>query len=219
MTPEKCVFSFGDLINMKIKNKGQMFLLGALIITGILVILRYNIAYPGAIEEKKALEVRLENEIFNNIMEEFNSTLRFSYSEPLNITSNVFDFANFTELKISEHSMLFKFLFVGSVANRTTNTLNVTLVNMLNQVINADFTLDGQSDSQSNIVNYETWDTNFTITPGNQYILTLTYDGTTENVTIKTKQNKDVYTGFFYVSLESEDATHTKLYQNYMNLE
>lgn len=224
---KKCEFSYGGLIDMLSVltdmlflrgRKGQMFLLGALIIVGVLVILRYNIAYPTAMEEKKVLEVRFENDIFNNLINEFNNTLRFSYDESLNITSNVFDFANFTEAKISEHSMEFKSLFVGSIANKTTNITNVSLINMLDETIGVNFTFDGQSDEKLDISNYEQWDTNFSITPGTKYTLTLSYDGVVENITIKTKKNKDVYVGFFYISLESDSAIHKARYRKTMNL-
>jgi len=205
-------------------KKGQMYLLGALVMVGILVILKYNIAYPSAVGEKKVLEVRFENDIFNNLLNEFNNTLRFSYDGPLDITKNVFDFANFTEAKIIEHSLGFKFLFVGSVANETTDLTNVTLINMLDVPIDASLTFDGQSDERKNIQNHESWDASFGITPGTTYTLTLaynetlTYNETVENITIKTKKNKDVYVGFFYISLESSDAFHRISYQKDMNL-
>ena len=115
--------------------------------------------------------------------------------------------------------MNLKFIYVGSIANKTTSIVNVSLINMLDMTISVNFTFNDQSDAQSNIVDYTRWDTNFTITPGTNYNLTLTYDSTVENITIKTKGNKDVYTGFIYLLLESEDATHSGKYQKTFNLE
>jgi len=166
-------------------RKGQMFLLGALVIVSILIILRYNIAYPSAVEEKKVLENRFESEMFINMIEEFNNTLRFSYKEPLNITPNIFDFANFTEKKIVEHSIYFKFLFVGSVANKTTNSLNVSVINMLDKKIGANLTLSNLSSSQSDsseVQNYGVWQPGFSITAGSEYTLNLTYNGFKESI-------------------------------------
>ena len=200
-------------------QKGQMFLIGALIIVGVLVILRYNINYPNAAEEKKLIETSFENKMFNNVIKEFNNTIQFSYDEPLNITSNVFDFANFTELKIGEHSMTFKFFFLGALTNITSGILNITTINMLDEDIDVNLTLDGQSDTQTDIANYGVWGTSFTITPGNSYTLTITYDETTENVSINTKSNKDVYTGFFYILLESEHASHETRYQKSIDID
>jgi hypothetical protein len=197
----------------RLGGKGQMFLLAALVIVTVLVILRYNIAYPAATEEIKTLEARFENKMFDNLINELNNSLSFSYDNTTNMTRNVFDFANFSKPKIGEHAMLFKTLFVGSVANKTTNILNVSVVNILDTEIAANLTFDGQSDS-STVPNYGRWDTNFTITPGTTYTLSLTYDSTVENITIKTKKNKDMYVGYFYVLIESENAVHQTRYQN-----
>jgi len=208
-------------------KKGQMFLIGAVVIVASLVIIKFNMASPAAKKERESLEVRFEHDIFENIANEFNSTLRFSNYEPENITTNVFDFANFTERKMMGHSMDFTFLYVGALCNRTTNKIDISLVNMLGSTIDANVSLDdGQSNATSNIVNYERWDSNFTITPGTEYKLNLTYNSTAgdattrtiESITVKTKKNKDIYVGFFYVSLESEDATHTGKYQKKINI-
>jgi hypothetical protein len=214
---------------MKIKigsSKGQMFLIAAVVIVASLVIIKLNVASPAAKKEKEVLEVTFENDIFENIINELNSTIRFSYYEPENITKNVFDFANFTEEKMLGRSMDLTFLYVGSLTNKTTSITNVSLINMLDSTIDANFTFNGQSDARSNIVNYERWDTNFTIAPGTTYDLILRYNNTagdastttTENITVKTKTTKDTYIGFFYVSLESQDATHRGKYQKTINI-
>lgn len=208
------------------KSKGQMFLIGALVIVASLVIIKFNIASPAAKKEREVLEITFENDIFENIINELNNTLRFSYYEPKNITRNVFDFANFTERRMVDHAMVFKILYVGSLSNKTTNTMNVSLINMLDAAIDANFTLDGQSDTKSGIVNYERWDTDFTITPGTEYDLILTYNSTAgdsttatiETITVKTKTNKDVYVGFFYVLLESQSAIHREKTQKTINI-
>jgi len=209
------------------KSKGQMFLIAAVVIVASLVIIKFNMGSPAAKKEKEVLEVTFEHDIFENIVNEFNSTLIFSYYEPQNITRNVFDFANFTERKMMEHSANFRFLYVGIISNKTIDRMNVSLINMLDSTIDANFTLvnqsdaQTQSDTQSSIVNYERWDTNFSINPQSTYDLLLIYNRTsgdastaiTENITVKTKKNKDVYVGFFYVSLQSQDATHMGKYQ------
>ena len=199
-------------------RKGQMFLLGAVIIVIVIVVLKYNISYPLAVEERKTLEARFENRMFNNLIEECNNSLKFSYYNSTNMTRNVFDFANFSKSKIEEHSMSFNFLFVGTVSNKTTNQSNVSVINMLNERIVANITFDSQS-SASAVENYGKWDTNYTITPGTQYALQLTYDGNVENITIDTKQIKDVYTGFFYFSLETDNAFHRTRYESHIDLD
>lgn len=199
-------------------KKGQMFLLGSVVIVSVLVILRYTIAYPAASEEKKTLEARFENQMFNNMIDELNNSLRFSYPNTTDMTTNVFDFANFSKSKIEEHAMSFRLIYVGSIANRTTNLLNVSLINILNKDMYANITLDGQSNA-SLVTNYGKWDTVYTITPGTQYTLSLGYDGTVENITIKTKTTKDVYVGYFYMALETENSLHQASYQNDVDMD
>jgi len=198
-----------------------MLLIGAIIIVSSIVIIDFSISRPSIMSEKRAMEARFEGDIFKNLLNELNNTMVFSYDKPFSITTNVFDFANFTEAKMNEHSIGFKFLYVGSIANKTTSVLNVSLINMLGATIDANFTLsDGQSNATTGIVNHGRWSTvNFTITPGAQYTLNLTYDSTTESIIIKTKGDKDVYAGLYYVSLEGADSTHTGKYQKTFNLE
>jgi len=200
------------------RSKGQMFLIGAVIIASSLVILKVVSRSSSVMEEIKTLKVRFEGDIFSNLLAEFNRTMDFSFYEPLNITKNVHDFGNFTKRKMVEHSLDLKFVFVGSLANRTIGYMNVSVVNLFGYNINATLTLNDSQTNTSTVVDYGRWDTNFTITPGSDYILTVTYDSTINNVTIETKSNKDVYVGFFDVSLESSDAIHRSEYQKSITL-
>jgi hypothetical protein len=211
----------------RIGQKGQMFLIGAIVIVASLVIIKFNMASPAAMKEKESLEAQFESDVFENIADELNSTIDFSYDNPQNITRNVFDFANFTEAKLAEHSLSFKFLYVGIIANKTISRMNVSLVNMLDGTIDANFTISGVgSNTKRGIVDYERWDTNFTISPGTQYELVLTYNSTAGDtsstsayiITVKTKKNKDVYASFFYVLLQSQEATHAAKYQKTVNI-
>lgn len=218
------------MLKMKVKNlkimpgsKGQMFLIAAIVIVASLVIIKFNTSYPSSSRTEEAVRARFENSIFENVVNELNETLVISQDIPVNITNNIFNFANFTESKMSGQSMTFKLLFVGAVANRTTNALNVSLINMLDSSINATLVLDGQSDFRSGVADYEKWNTSFTITPGTTYTLNVTYNflasgNTTESISVKTKKGKDVYVGFFYVVLEGPDATHVGRYQKSVNL-
>jgi hypothetical protein len=57
------------------------------------------------------------------------------------------------------------------------------------------------------------WNTNFTITQGNNYILVVDYDNNQENITIGTKVNKSVYVGFFDVTLTGSETTYKDKFQ------
>lgn len=199
-------------------KKGQMFLIVAIVIISSVVIIKFNTSSQTAATDIITMKSKLENDIFENIKREFNHTTRFSSNTPTSIDSDVFDFANFTESKINEHSMIFELLYVGSIANKTTNSLNTTMINMLDKEIDGSLTLNGQQKSQNNIADYGVWDDSMTITPGNDYNMTISYDNTENNITIETKANKDVYIGFFYLKIESSDATHVDTWSKSINI-
>jgi len=201
-------------MNTTTREKGQMFLLAAIIIMTALIIIRGNVKLYGIVEQRKLLEARFESDIFNNIQNELTKALEFSTNEQENITTNVFDFANFTRDKMVEHSMDFKFLYVGCLANATSHNMNVSLINMMDEPINATLELDGDLKNKDNMVDGEKWDTIFTITPGTTYELIVSYNNTyNETVTIKTRNNNNVYVGYFDVYLETSDTIHRKNFQ------
>ncbi len=57
------------------------------------------------------------------------------------------------------------------------------------------------------------WSTNFSVTQGNNYILTAYYDGNEENISINTKINKSVYIGFFDTNLIGSETTYKDKFQ------
>jgi hypothetical protein len=186
-----------------------MFLIGAFIIAVSIILLKIAIKTPTTEEQQKLMEITMENDIASNFMEELENSARFSIDQKENITRNVFDFANFTEQRAAEHSLEFEFLFVGSYANVSNNYLNVSVINMLNEPINASLNLNGTVKT-SEMGDNTRWDTNFTFTPGSLYVLTVVYNSTyVDNVTIKTKNNKDIYVGFFDSTLKTSEATYT----------
>lgn len=199
------------------KNKGQMFLITAVIIIVALIILVTSSNLTNIIQEKRELEGRFERDFFINIVDELVKAIEISYHQSSNITNNVFDFGNFTRKKIKERLLDFEFLFVGSItpSENGSVTMNVTVVNLLNEPINATLQLNSSTPVNfSEIVDYGYWDTNYSITQGNNYILTVGYNQTyEENVTIETKANKSVYVGFFDITLIGSKTTHKDKFQ------
>jgi hypothetical protein len=199
-------------------RKGQMFLIAAFIIAASIVSLRLLIRVPTIQEETNLLKITLEHDMANNWIQEIENSAKFSINEKTNITTNVFDFANFTERKAYQCGLEFKFLFVGSLANHSSSILNVSMINMLNSPINASLNLNGTSQTNE-IVDNGKWDTYFSFNPGSSYVLTVGYNSTySENVTIKTKNNKDVYVGFFDISFESSGTVYRNKAQETYNL-
>ena len=203
-------------------RKGQMFLIAAFVIAASIVTLRLLIKVPAIREEITLLEINLEHDMTNNWIQEIENSAKFSINEKPNITRNVFDFANFTERKAYERGLEFKFLFVGSLANHSTKILNVSMINMLNKPINASLN-NGTVVVVSEIVDNGKWDTNLSFNSGDPsptITLTVEYNSTySENVTIRTKNNKDVYVGFFDISFETSTAVYRNKTQETYNLQ
>jgi hypothetical protein len=207
---------------MALANKGQIFLILATILIVSLAILKGTTTLKSIVKQREVLETSLEYETFQNLVNEFVKALDFSIYEPENITRNVFDFGNFSRYKMKEHSIDFLFFYVGCLANSTTQQMNITVVNLLGETIDVSLELNTsipQTDSQNNIVDASSWTTNFSFIPGENYKLTVNYATYTQDVTIKTKTNKDVYVGFYDISLKTSEAIHKKKFQESRSIE
>lgn len=195
--------------------KGEMFLLLTIAIVSGLLIIKATTTVPELLERKKISETTLVKKIYDNIVEELKNVPRISANDKENITTNVFDFANFTQRKMSERFLGFKFFFVGSLA-RTNNIMNTSVLNLLEEQKNVTLSLNGTI-RNSLVDKNSRWDTYFDISSGSTYVLTVSFGNYTESITIKTKNNKDVYVGFFDVYLESEESIHrNKLQETYV---
>jgi len=204
-------------------GKGQMFLIAAIVIVSSIVILGFNMSSPSASKEVEAMKATFESEMFDNVMAEFNATIDLSSDAPENITSNVVDFAGFARSKSADKSMTLTLLFVGTVANKTTEKLHVGVLNMLGYPINASLEANGQTATNTSALNNGEWNTTFTMTPGSTYLMNITYNAeggsaTKETIEVKTKNTKDTYTGFFYVQMAGASANHVSKYQKYISL-
>jgi len=202
-------------VGIELKNKGQMFLISSIIIIVILVILKASANLPNIIEEKKQLESRFEDEFFTNIANCLLEVTEISYHQPENITRNIFDFANFTRKTMNERLLTFNFLYLNAITSYSSSKMNVTVVNLLNKPINVTLTLnDSQSDSMNNINDSTSWNTNFNINLGNDYILTISYNNQFEgNLTVVTKTTKNTYSGFFDILLIGSEVTYKDKFQ------
>jgi len=127
-----------------LKNKGQMFLITAVIIIVTLIILVTTSNLTNILQEKRELEGSFERDFFINIVDELVKVIEISYHQSTNITNNVFDFGNFTRKKMKERLLDFEFLFVGSITPNSngTDTMNVSVINLLNKPISATLQLN-----------------------------------------------------------------------------
>jgi len=198
-------------------NKGQAFLITAVILIITLVLLKMNINIPDILERKKELKTRFEKNFFENIADELVKVVEISYYQSSNITNNVFDFGNFTKKKMTERLQSFEFLYVGAItpASSGNDIMNVTVVNLLNGSIDATLQLNSFVPiNNSEMVESSSWTTDYSIDQGQTYTLIIGYNGTySENMTIGTKANEGVYVGFFDITLTGSESTYKDKFQ------
>jgi len=201
------------------RNKGQVFLISAIILIVVLIILRVGINLPDVIQNTKKLEENFEKDFFINVVNELVKTIEISYYQPDNMTNNVYNFGNFTRKKMTERLQEFEFLYVSSITPKSSgiDDMNVSVINLLNKPINLTLTLDGtptQTRNHDNMVDYSSYDTSFYIEQGTNYILTVSYNRTyNEYITIETKPWISKYIGFFDVTLIGKETTYKDKFQ------
>jgi hypothetical protein len=198
--------------------KGQVFLLTAGIIIAVLVALRGYSVVQQISAEKEILDISLENLAFKNIETEVKQLPIILANGPRNITDNSIDFLNFTRIGSDGHSLDFRSLFVGVLANSTNQTMNITIFQFLRESnLNVTIRLNTSTEQTNTTLLNDSaiWINNFTFTAGGKYNLTLILPDKNyqENITIETKTNKDTYTAFFDLRLLTERATHINRFQ------
>lgn len=200
--------------------KGQVFILTAGIIISILVVLKGFATVQQISSEREILDISLEELAFKGMDNEVKRLLAFSSDAPRNITDNAIDFLNFTRLGGDGHSLDFRTLFVGTLVNATNQTMNITVFqflreNNLNVTIKLVNTTNVLNTSTTLLNDSGIWFNIFNFTRGETYNLTVilpdkNYD---ENITVKTRGNKDTYTAFYDLQLVSLRATHQNRFQ------
>ncbi|MBI2545442.1 MAG: hypothetical protein HYW22_02515 [Candidatus Aenigmarchaeota archaeon] len=198
--------------------KGQMFLLTAAIIVTVLISLKAYVNLQQISNQRDILNVNLDNLVFQNIVNEITNVLKYSSLTPNVMSDNAVDFINFTRNGTQHEGYTLNGIFVGAKVNSTNQTMNITVLNFRNEN-GVNFTVKLNTSSPQ--INYTTlndfnlWTNNFTFTKGDTYNLTISLPdkGYEQNITIQTKENKDVYVGFYDFKLSTENAVYRKIFQ------
>ena len=199
-------------------NKGQMFIIISVIVIMILIGIKLVSNIPEISESERQLEGNFEDRFFVNIGNELDEVIRISIYE--DIPLNVYDFCNFTDDKMKERAMTFKTLFVGFEANHTTGQINITLINHMDRdITDTTVTINGNI-FQEDLSDKELWTTNCSYTPGTEYRVFVTYDGSDYNQTIllDTSNSKDQYFGFYDLTLTGSYTEYKTKFLNDYNL-
>ena len=206
-------------MGIRVKDKGQVFLITAVIMIIILVLLRIGTNLPDIIQRGRKLEGQFEKDFFINVAHELSKVIEISYHQSNNITNNVYNFGNFTRKKMTEKMQEFEFLYVGCITPKSSgsDTMNVSAINLLNEPINLTLTLNStptQTRNRDNFVDYNSYNTSFSITQGTHYVITVSYNRTyVENITIETVSGKSKYVGFFDTTLIGKETTYKDKFQ------
>lgn len=198
--------------------KGQVYLLTAGVIIGILVALRAFTTISQITSEREILDVSVEDLTFKNIENEMEQVMGAVALSPVNMTDNIIDFINFTREGTENQGLDLTALFVSALANSTNQTINITVFQFLRET-NLNVTVElNTSTIQANrsVMNdSQIFMSNFTFTRGEIYNLTVTFPdgGYEENITVRTRSNRDTYTVFYDIRLDSERATHISKFQ------
>ncbi len=198
--------------------KAQVFLLTAAIVVGVLVALKGYSIVSQITTEREILDVSLETLEFENIDNEVKKVAVISASTPNNMSNNAIGFLNFTRRITSGHTNDLRVLFVGALANSTNQTMNITVFNFLRENdLNITITLNTSPQQRNStfLDDGDTWYNNFTFTRGETYDLTISLPDKSyqENITVRTRGNKDDYTAFYDLSLVTPRATHASKFQ------
>jgi hypothetical protein len=196
--------------------KAQMFLLAAIIlVTGVTL----SLSFKPNVQMQKKLITHFNKEILENVANELNNAVIFSYNNPDSMIINAFDFANFTKKKMREHALDLKLFFVLIVENVSTGKMNITALNLMGEKINVSLQLNSsppQSASITDLSDYGQWSTDFSIEENTDYSLSIAYSKNSRNITIQVKTS-DLCTTYFDLIIESEDTLLRRVFERTYN--
>lgn len=184
------------------KNKGQMFIIVAVIMIAVLIILKTGVNIPDIMQKNRESEGKFEHDFFVNVVDELTKTIDVSYYQPINITNNVYSFANFTRKKMTEKLQNFKLLYVGSItpASNGSDTMNVTVINLLNKNTNVTLNMNGTIKTCSNSITYSFTDTTNNKAYNNSVV--------NEPPTSLTPDGETIFTPEAYTNISSSDNNY-----------
>jgi hypothetical protein len=196
--------------------KAQMFLLAAIIlVTGVTL----SLSFKPNVQMQKKLITHFNKEILENVANELNNAVIFSYNNPDSMIINAFDFANFTKKKMREHALDLKLFFVLIVENVSTGKMNITALNLMGEKINVSLQLNSSPPQSANITDlsdYGQWSTDFSIEENTDYSLSIAYSKNSRNITIQVKTS-DLCTTYFDLIIESEDTLLRRVFERTYN--
>lgn len=194
-------------------GKGQIFIIMAMIVIVVMVLLKTSLNLTSILENKRFLELGLENLEFQNLRNEFTKTIQISYNQT-NISSNLNNFISFSKDSfLSRATILTAIGLTATFPNVTENItapLNITVMNYLDEDITSlNLTFNNTLQSFASVGKSSVLVTNFSFnTSANiNYSLVLNYSSSSfnssENITIPVEIATAKFIGFFDIKISS----------------
>jgi len=194
-------------------RKGQIFIIMAIIVIVAMVLLKTSLNLTSILENKRFLELGLENLEFQNLRNEFTKTMQISYNQT-NISSNLNNFISFSKDSFLSRATILTAIGLTAtfpnVAQNITTPLNITVMNYLDEDITSlNLTFNNTLQSFTSVGKSSVLVTNFSFnTSANiNYSLVLNYSSSSfnssENITIPVEIATTKFIGFFDIKIVS----------------
>lgn len=195
------------------RKKGQMFLITASILITVLLILAASVNISQPKLNRIYIESSIEDKIFENIKEEVNKSVIYSFYD--NINENVLDFLKFVRNYAKGRGFIFSGIYLGIYYNNS-NFVNISFINVWNEAINVTLKINSTNEQTDNFVinDGEIHNTIFNVTIEENYLLTILFNEYKEDINISTKNTTSSYTYFFDIRMISSLGTRREKYVN-----
>lgn len=194
-------------------NKGQIFLIIAVITIIIIVLIKTSMSLVDVIENKRSLEAGLERLEFRNVRNEMERTIQITYNQS-NTTANTEKYFNSAKNFTSSAGYELTGFFVETAhpkINGSDQRFNVSALNLLGEeIINLDFEFNGDTANFTYVAESSRAETNFTINTGTDvnYTLSVHYKTPTvedtEGMLIQVEMGESKFIGFYDLRLETD---------------
>lgn len=200
------------------RSKGQMFLIGSIVVVVVMVLIRTAIDVSEILEKKKFLEAGIEKLEFENLRREVPKAAFNAVNFSRNMTNATNSFIAFAENKFERRIVDLDGVSIssayGTLAASTNIPLNVTVYNFFDvEVSRAVLNLSTNFNSPVTLSDIEPGKTKgaqFTLNLASNQNLTLWafYETSTEkvvaNITIPARIGKEKFVGYFDLRMSSE---------------
>ena len=201
--------------------KGQMFMIGAIIIVTALVLIKTSIDVTEILEKKRFLEAGVERIEFANLRYEVPKAAYNSLNASVNMTNATNGFIAYTESKLAGKLVQLDgatfTIYYPNITASTNSNINVTFYNFFDTDVSrviANFSANyNQPQNFSNVPAGQTRSFNFTVNTASSTNMSLWVfyevgsESVTENITIPIDLVKTRFVGYYDIRMTSERGT------------